>query len=266
MTRTATAAALASAHFDTPVEVVDADAGGPVVLVCEHAHRHIPPRYRNLGLAEADLDRHIAWDPGALALARRLARRLDAPLVYATHSRLLIDVNRALSAHDSIVERSEGTEIPGNQALSEPERLARQRGLYEPFHAALARLLASRRARGLATVAVSVHSFTPRFHGQARPWQVGILSDRDRRLADALLEALRADPDLCVGDNAPYAPADGVFHTLDRHAQSAELPCAMIEVRNDLIADESGLEHWAGHLQQALARALTRLYDAREHG
>jgi predicted N-formylglutamate amidohydrolase len=227
-----------------------------VFLLCEHASNRIPGEYGTLGLSDADLERHIAWDIGALGLARQLSALLDAPLAHATYSRLLLDLNRDTSAPDSIVEHSEDTAIPGNTGLTLPERRLRQLALYDPFHREVDALISSRLADGLHTAVLSVHSFTPRYHGVARPWHVGVISQDDRSLAQAMLGSLRSEAGLVVGDNEPYGPQDGVFHSVGRHGQSRGLPCAMIEVRNDLLYDETSQRQWAERLQRALLAAL----------
>jgi predicted N-formylglutamate amidohydrolase len=227
-----------------------------VLLLCEHASNHIPSDYRALGLSDVDMERHIAWDIGALALARQLSAMLDAPLAHATYSRLLLDLNRDVSAPDSIVEYSEDTAIPGNLGLPSPERRLRQLALYDPFHREVDALISGRLADGLHTAVVSVHSFTPRYNGVMRPWHVGVISQDDRSLADILLASLRSEAALVVGDNEPYGPQDGVYHSVGRHGQSRGLPCAMIEVRNDLLADEPAQRQWAERLQRALQSAL----------
>lgn len=241
---------------DAPAALHNRTGRGSALLLCEHASARIPEAFAGLGLHEADRQRHIAWDIGALALARGLADALDAPLVHATYSRLLLDLNRPVDAPDSIVERSEGTDVPGNHALSAAHRALRQRRIYEPFHSAVSALIDERLAAGLATAVVSIHSFTPRFHGMARPWHAGVIARGDRRLGDVLLDSLRSEPNLCVGDNEPYAPVAGVFHSIERHAETRGLPGAMIEVRQDLLGDRHGQAEWVERLGRALASAL----------
>jgi predicted N-formylglutamate amidohydrolase len=233
--------------------------GAGLLLLCEHASAHIPPSFQGLGLPASELQRHIAWDIGALALAQGLADRLDAPLAYATYSRLLLDLNRPVEAPDSIVERSEATDIPGNRGLSAAHRQWRQRRIYQPFHAAVDAKVAERRQAGIATVVLSIHSFTPSYHGQARPWHAGVIARGHRRFGDALLDGLRSDTTLCIGDNEPYAPVAGVFHSIERHAERHGLHGAMIEVRQDLLADEPGQAQWAERLFDVLERALPAL-------
>lgn len=227
-----------------------------MLLLCEHASNYIPAEFDGLGLPASALQRHIAWDIGALGLARHLSALLDVPLAHATYSRLLLDLNRDVSAVDSIVEHSEDTAIPGNVGLANPERQLRQHGLYEPFHQDVDALINARLDDGLHTAVVSLHSFTPRYHDVTRPWHVGIIAQHDRLLADALLATLRTEPGLVVGDNQPYGPQDGVFHSVGRHGQARGLPCAMIEVRNDLLADDTAQRQWAERLQHALLQAL----------
>jgi len=238
--------------------VYRASGCGPLLLVCEHASFHVPARYRHLGLSPEALQRHIGWDLGACALARALADTLDSPLVHATQSRLLLDLNRDPTAADSIPCESDGTSIPGNLQLSDDERAARRRWLYEPFHAAIEHQLRTRMAQGRLTAVVSIHSFTPVLAGFSRPWHVGVLSDRDRRLADALIAEFCASGEWCVGDNQPYAPADGVYHSIKRHGQDHGLLCAMLEVRNDLLADDSAVQRWCDTLARALTQAISR--------
>ena len=230
---------------EPPATVVNRSGRGAIVLVCEHASHFIPPAYRGLGLSPADQMRHIGWDIGALALARELATLLDSPLVHANYSRLLLDLNRPVHAHDSIVVRSEDTPVPGNENISATERELRKQRIYIPFHGELDALIDQRLQAGIATAVVSIHSFTPRYRDQERPWHVGVISQNDRAMADALLESLAAHGGLCIGDNLPYGPQDGVFHSLSRHGEARGLRGAMIEVRNDLLADENGQKHWA---------------------
>lgn len=239
--------------------VVNLHGRGPIVLICEHASRFIPDGFDALGLSDIDLQRHIAWDIGALDLARELSVMLDAPLVHATYSRLLLDLNRPTDAVDSIVQTSEGTVIPGNVGIGVAQRELRQRQIYAPFHAEIDALVDRRIASGLPTCVVSIHSFTPRYHGVDRPWHVGVIARNDRSLAGALLAALHAEPGLCVGDNLPYGPQDGVYHSLERHGEARGLRGAMIEVRNDLLDDAESRERWAQTLRRTLEAALREI-------
>lgn len=238
-----------------PVARIDnPDAGSPILLICEHASNHLPAPYGTLGLSALARESHIAWDPGALGVAQGLSRLLEAPLVHATVSRLALDLNRDPAAPDSIVETSERTAIPSNAALSAAERRRRIGEIYEPFHAAVETFMEGRRAPTRAVV--SVHSFTPVYRDAVRPWHVGLIFDADDRLARAVEALLKRDPGLVIGMNAPYSPADRVFHTLERHAVRRGLAPLMIEIRNDLIREPDRQAAWAGRLAPLLAQAL----------
>jgi predicted N-formylglutamate amidohydrolase len=238
--------------------IVDNAAGrSPVLLVCEHATNFIPDSFKGLGLSPALLADHVAWDIGALALARRMAQLLDATLIAAPASRLLVDPNRDLDASDLIVTSAEGAPIPGNQTVSAEERAARLAAYHAPYHEAIAAHLA-RRPEIQAMVAV--HSFTPVFFGDQRPWHAGLLHAEDSRIADVMIEKLSRDATLNIGRNQPYAPEQGVFYTMQRHAGARAT--AMIEVRNDLLADEIGQARWAIRLAEALEAALAAVLGA----
>lgn len=231
------------------------DGASALVITCDHASPHLPGEYAGLGLQAWELQRHIAWDIGALEVCVRLSTLLDAPLLHTVASRLLLDVNRDPGAHDSIPLASEDTPIPGNRDLSPEQREQRRQRFYAPYHDEIEALVRRRIAAGRATALIAMHSFTPLFRGVPRPWHIGVLSHLDRRMAESLLPALRADATLEVGDNQPYAPRDGVYHTLDRHAEAHGLPCVMIELRNDLIGDACGQQGWAERLAPLLQRA-----------
>jgi predicted N-formylglutamate amidohydrolase len=230
----------------------------PLVLACDHASNHVPSRFAGLGLSASDLVRHIAWDPGALGVARAISARLDATLVAAGRSRLIIDCNRDPGDADSIPSLSETTEIPGNRALSADERRRRIAEVYKPFHSALASALSAKTSKG-PTSLVSIHSFTPIYRSVERPWSVGVLFDADQRLSRPIIERLSARPGLNVGVNQPYSPGDGVYHTLHKHGQSRGRPTAMIEIRNDLIATPEDERGWGEHLADILAEILPRM-------
>ena len=230
------------------VAVDNPDGRGPFVLVCDHASNWVPPSLGGLGLPSSELERHIAWDPGALELARLLSNLLDAPLVHATVSRLVLDVNRDPTHPGSVVTRSEDTEIPGNHEITAAERARRVQSIYEPYHQTLAQVVSAAPDPSI----ISVHSFTPVYRKEPRPWHIGVLSGDDKRLAHPLLKLLRADGEFCVGDNQPYAPTDGVYHTLHRHSESRNLRSVLLELRSDTISSEDGREQWAARLERAL--------------
>ncbi|GAB4535401.1 MAG: N-formylglutamate amidohydrolase [Roseibium sp.] len=249
------------------VAVENADGAGPFVLVCDHASNFFPPPYdTSLQISEADKKAHIAWDPGALGVARGLSQALDAPLVYSTVSRLIVDCNREETRADLMPCLSETTQIAGNRDLSAEEKAFRLNLAHRPFHHAIDRLLNERKANGLGTAVVSVHTYTPVYKGKARPWEIGLIYEADRRLADPVLAALRARGGLTVGDNEPYAPADGVYYTVRRHGEARGLPCLMIEIRNDEVKDAEEEARWSRILTPILEKAAQAVLQSGSGG
>ncbi|HEV7436613.1 MAG TPA: N-formylglutamate amidohydrolase [Pseudorhizobium sp.] len=247
------------------VAVENPHAASDVLLVCEHASRRLPQRYGTLGLSEDALSSHIAWDPGALAVAQLMARQLDATLIYQRFSRLIYDCNRPPESPAAIRDVSEVFRIPGNENLSDAERSLRASSLYLPFQGRISEEIAARRAQGREPVLVTIHSFTPVYFGRKREVEIGILHDRDSRLADAMLAA--ASTHLYrVERNEPYGPADGVTHTLELHALPAGLLNVMIEIRNDLIADEAGQVVAADFLSELLRKSISALTKQNNNG
>ena len=243
------------------VMVENPDGAGPFVIVCDHASNRIPAEYLSFAFADDALETHIAWDPGALPIARRLSVTLDAPLLWPDVSRLVIDCNRDLGARSLIVTESEGRPVPANVGLSEGSR--RVELIHAPYHAAIDACLKRRLAAGRPTMLIAIHSFTPIYLGKSRPWQIGIVFGEDRRLADLLVDELKTDPALSVGINEPYSPADQVYYTVERHAGPLGLPAAMIEIRNNEIGDDAGQRSWADQLAKILVRAEPSLVGAR---
>jgi len=237
---------------ESPAVLVNGGGRSPYVLVCEHASNRLPRTLGTLGLAESDLQRHIAWDIGAEQVARLLSRLIDAPLMLQRYSRLAYDCNRPPDSSDAMPEISETTPIPSNRELSPADRLARISEIYRPFHAAIADLLDGRAAAGARSMVVTIHSFTPVYKGTPRAVELGILHDRDPSLAAKLITSF---PTVAARLNQPYGPEDGVLHTLNLHAAPRGLPHAMIEMRNDLISHERGRDEWAERLSASLAHA-----------
>ena len=232
-----------------------ANPGGqsPVLLVCEHASNAMPPSFGGLGLGAEALRSHIAWDPGALDTATHMAGLLDAALIHSRVSRLIYDCNRPPEAPDAMPPKSEATVVPGNADLSEAERATRTDAYYRPFETLLSDTLDQ---RGGAAVLVTIHSFTPVYHGVPRAVEIGILHDTDARLADAMLDAATG---YRVERNAPYGPEHGVTHTLRRHALPRGLLNVMIEVRNDLLTSPQDCADMAKTLSGWVTKGLESL-------
>lgn len=232
-----------------------AEAG--LVLLCDHARNAFPPGYGTLGLPEAQLQRHIAYDIGAEVLTRHIAASLGVPAVQTHYSRLLIDPNRGMDDPTLIMRLSDGAIVPGNRHLTSAERDTRIALYYRPYHAAIDRVLDACLATGITPAILSIHSFTESWKATSRPWHAGVLWDRDPRMAVPLLEALYAEGDLIVGDNQPYhGGLEG--DTMWQHAATRGLAHALIEVRQDLIRDEVGQLAWAQRLTRLMRQLLDR--------
>ncbi len=246
---------LLAADEPPPFEIVNAAAAAPILLVCDHASRRIPRALADLGLDAAALDRHIAYDIGAAALARRLAARLGATAVLCGYCRLVIDVNRQPGDPQSIVAVSDGIAIPGNADLTPAMQEARAEEIHWPYHHAVDAAFARLRRHGPAPILFSIHTFTPSLGGEDRIWDVGVLWNRDPRLAVPLIELLRRAGGYHVGDNQPYSGRE-IAYTLNLHAGSAGLANAAIEVRQDHCESEAELDRWAELLGGALEQVM----------
>lgn len=234
--------------------VVPGRADGGLILLCDHAGNAFPPGYGTLGLPEAQLKRHIAYDIGAAAVTRAVAAALGVPAVLTRFSRLLIDPNRGADDPTMIMRLSDGAVIPGNRHLDTAERARRVDRYYRPYHDAIDAVLDRCITTGVPPAIISIHSFTESWKGVPRPWHVGILWDRDARLAQPMLDYFNADGGLIVGDNEPYKGSlEG--DCLWQHATVRGLANALIEIRQDLIRDAQGQQAWADRVV-ALVHAL----------
>jgi predicted N-formylglutamate amidohydrolase len=245
---------LLGADEPTPVLTDRLESASPFVFVSDHAGRQLPRALGDLGLAAVEFERHIAYDIGILPVARQLAAAFDAPLIAQTYSRLVIDCNRPTHVAQSIPEISELTEIPGNHLLSPEQREARIAALFRPYHDRIAALLEARAARGQPSILIAMHSFTPVYMGVPRPWTVGLLYNRDARLAGPLLDLMNRDGAPYIGDKLPYAVDDLSDYTLPVHGEQRGLLHVGIEIRQDLIGEPRGQAEWAFWLETKLRR------------
>ncbi len=234
-----------------PVRVLQPHGASALFLTADHAGRAIPRCLNGLGVPKPEMDRHIAWDIGIAGVTERLSALLDATAVLQTYSRLAIDCNRDPAWASAMPTVSEYTPIPGNENLTEADRAARVDAIFTPYHNRIRALLDARQPR--RTLFVAMHSFTPSFKGESRAMEVGVLFNRDLRMANAMLDLLRAEPDLTVGANEPYAITDDSDYSVPEHAQRRGLLHVEIEIRQDLIAHEAGQTVWA----ERFARLLT---------
>ena len=252
----------------TPYRSIAGDVATGLLILCDHAENSLPEAYGLLGLREEDLHRHIAYDMGVAEMTERLASQLGAPALLTQFSRLLIDPNRGLDDPTLIMQLSDGLIVPGNVGLDEAEIASRVLRFYEPYHRAIDRAIEAGLAVGKPPAIVSMHSFTQAWKGVPRPWSVGVLWDKDPRLALPLLTALRKIPGIEVGDNEPYS-GQLKGDTLYRHGTARGLAHALIEVRQDLILSAEGQAEWAERLAGVLGKVMSEegaLHAVELHG
>jgi predicted N-formylglutamate amidohydrolase len=250
-----------------PFVILHEHGAAPALVICDHASRAFPRGMKRLGLPELPSWQHIAWDIGAGELARGLANALDAPAVLAGYSRLIVDCNRKPEDPEAFRLESDGWVVPGNASLGELERRTRLACFFDPYHEAIAAMLAGFRRRGVVPMVVSVHTFTPEMAGTARPWHIGVLWDRDESSARRLIAGLRQVEGLVVGDNQPYSGKHPSDYTIDHHAEQAGLPHVCIEVRQDTLESPAGVERWVRLLGRLLSELISdpdlrRLHDS----
>ena len=238
------------------VELLNPTGRAPVLILCDHAGREIPPELEQMGLSDEALAQHIGWDIGAADMTRRLAQLLDAPALLNHMSRLVIDPNRRPGTDTSIPPISDGCVVPGNEALPVATAIDRVVRYFLPYHRTVARRIAAFRRQGIAPAIIAMHSFTPRMNGEDRPWQIGVLWRGDQRLSEPVLAALEARGDLVVGDNQPYSGLREFGFTVQFHAQRPRLPHIMFEVRQDEIADRDSAVRYARILHESLREPL----------
>ena len=237
-----------------PFRVFQPESSSPFLLAADHAGRVIPAALGSLGLSEAALDTHIAWDIGIAGVTERLAEKLSAFAIVQTYSRLVIDCNRPLEVESSIATLSEHTEIPGNVGLSKADAALRAREIFEPYHARILAEVERREQSQRPIVYVAMHSFTPRFKGVEREWEMGVLYHRDRRLAERLLELLPKEG-LRVGDNQPYFVSDHTDYAVPTYGEKRGHVHVELEIRQDLIQNAAGQEKFAAMLARVLPLA-----------
>lgn len=241
---------------DAPVYELLCEAGeSPFLLTADHAGRLIPTALGDMGLSQAEMDRHIAWDIGIAAVTRRLSEALGATAILQNYSRVVVDCNRNPTWASAFPEVSEATRIPGNEGLDEAGKGARRAAIFEPYHSMIRRLIRQRER----TVYVAMHSFTPVYLAEARPMQVAVLYNRIPRLSRIMADLLRNEGGLVVGENAPYRVSDESDYGVPVHAEQNGLDYLEIEIRQDLIANEAGQEEWARRLARLLPEALQQL-------
>jgi len=238
-----------------PFQVINRDGASQLLLICDHASAEVPHSLGRMGVHDEGFEQHIGYDIGSASVARLMSEQLDAQLILAGYSRLVIDLNRPPGHPESILAESDGTPIPGNASLGESDRRQRIRDLFEPYHDAVNRALARLWERGTAPILFSVHSFSPGYGDKPRPWDVGVLWNRDPRIAVPLMEKLEARG-LNVGDNEPYSGHD-LAYTIDMHGAAAGIANCVIEINQEQVGDETGIARWGELLAEVLGEILT---------
>ncbi|WP_373085411.1 N-formylglutamate amidohydrolase [Sneathiella sp.] len=241
-------------------EIQHENSPSRLLFTVDHASRYIPDAYDNLGLEDqAVLYRHIAWDIGIEDVTRRLADKLQATAIYARFSRLLLDANRFPDDPASTPGSSDGVEIPANRALAVEEKKQRIDTYFRPYHGAIQSLLDVKSAAHDSPLLISMHSFTPVMNDFERPWHIGVLWDSDARIAKPLLDILKQNSTLTVGDNEPYSARDPMGYTMSVHGTDRHIPNVAIEIRQDLIDTHQGAEKWANIMADAVGQLCKRL-------
>lgn len=250
---------LLQANEPSPYETCNPESGSPLVLTCEHAGRRIPAALGDLGVSPEEMARHIAYDIGAEQVARRLSSQLNAVLVLQPYSRLVTDCNRPETAPDCVPEYSDGTIIPANRDLEAEALRSRFLQIHQPFHQEVQNQLDARRCHELGAILIAVHSFTPKLRSKdnQRPWHVGLLFNRDDGLARQLMPKLsRHDKALQAAFNEPYRVDDYSDYTIPVHGEGRGIPHVLIEIRNDLIAEDTGQSYFAQLFAAVISEAL----------
>lgn len=238
------------------VEHIRNSSHAPVLFVCEHASFHIPERFGDLGLDAVARKSHIAWDPGAENVTRILAERFNAPAVISRVSRLVYDCNRPPSVADAVPEKSEIFDVPGNKNLSQAQIADRIESYYRPFEHTLVRAIEEHQ---VDPILITIHSFTPVYNGQTRDVEIGLLHDDDRRVVDAMLDFATTHSTQNIQRNQPYGPDDGVTHTIRLHGVENDLLNVMVEIRNDLLANQEDCASIADVLERLILNSLELL-------
>lgn len=245
-----------------PYVLENTTGDAPIFISCDHASNLVPKSLNNLGLKASDLEKHIAYDIGALAISKILSTTFNAPLLYSNYSRLVTDLNRQLDDPALMPEVSDGIVIPANRALSKQQVEQRIDTLFTPYHNQFSDALDRFEAASVSPVIIGVHTFTPCWQGQQRPWHIGVMWDTDSRMANPFLNYLNTLEDICVGDNRPYHAIDPrgidpVGYAFGNHARARGLPHLFIEVRQDLVANEAGAAHWANIIYQGVQSIIS---------
>ena len=217
-------------HHNKSYQIYKPNGKNRIILICDHASNYIPSAYKNLGLKKNQIQRHIGWDIGAAAVAKKLSINLDATLIMSGYSRLLIDCNRPFGVSEAFIKRSENTVIPGNLKLTKKEKKYRAKKFCIPYRNKIDKIIKFRIKKNIIPIIVSIHSFTPIYNGKSRPWHLGLLYRREKRIFSLLKKELRKDKSTNIGINEPYkCNLNGDF-SIPYFAELNGLPCILLEI------------------------------------
>jgi predicted N-formylglutamate amidohydrolase len=236
--------------------LLNENGAAPLLIACDHASNRIPKKLDGLGIDPSLYELHIAYDIGTRQVGKLLMEMFDAPLLLSNYSRLVVDLNRHHEDPTMIAELSDNQVIPGNQGIGQSERALRLKSIFDPYHSIYSQLVETMKQKFARPMILSVHSFAERFQGYSRPWHFGILWNKDKDLALALLDnfakiAVHQEPPLVIGDNEPYDARVPMGYSQIEQGYCKNVEMALIEIRQDLIVDQGG-QSWAAQI----------LYDA----
>ena len=243
--------------YSKAFKIVNPEASKPCLFICDHASNRIPEHLNKLGMADTDIESHAAYDIGAADITEYLANHFQATAIFCRYSRLVIDVNRWPSDPSAVPSVSEVFSIPGNQDLSPLEKDQRIEQVFLPYHQALAGEVARLESAHPQVPMFGIHSFTPVYYGEQRPWHIGVMWDDDEPFARRVIAALElVAPDIVVGANKPYDTGEIKHFTLEYHANRQNHPHVIVEVRQDLVATKESARDWAKIIAKALDHVL----------
>ncbi|MBL4739418.1 MAG: N-formylglutamate amidohydrolase [Sneathiella sp.] len=242
-----------------PFKIMNAESASPIFLIADHASRHIPEEFGTLGIDDpALLRRHVAWDIGIEDVTSRMSEKLRAPAIFSTFSRLLIDPNRYNDDPAAMPVESDGVRVPANEGLKKADKQKRIDQYFTPYHDQVTALLDQMVKNHAEPLVISMHSFTPVMNGFERPWHIGVLWADDNRISAPMLEILRKNPALVVGDNEPYSAQEPYGYTMNTHGTDRGIPHVVIEIRQDLIDTHHGAELWSNLMVDVINQLLKR--------
>ena len=244
-------------YHQKPYQVYNLKGKSRVILLCDHASNYIPSKYKNLGLSKKEIYRHIGWDIGAASIAKKIANRLNATLIMSGYSRLLVDCNRPLGVPEAFIKVSENTVIPENLRLTKKIKKYRAKKYCIPYRNRIDKILKSRIRKKIIPIIIAVHSFTPVYRGFVRPWHLGLLYRKDRRMVSLVQNQMKNNKSIKIGINEPYKCNLKGDYSIPYFGESNGLPNILFEIRQDLINNNAGVIKWSNKLSNLLEKIIS---------